>query len=255
MIRFRPLLVPTLWLAPGLALLVGLGVWQIERLHEKEALIARVQAGLTAPPVDLTQIMKAGPPQSEYRHVRVSGHFLHDREQYLFAQGPGGAPGVHVITPLVGEHGETVLVDRGFVPDVLRDPLRRKAGQIKGEITMTGVLRLPQQAGLFTPAPNPQTHLWFVKDVGGMAKAAGVTALPILVEADATPNPGGWPTGGQTRIDFPNDHLQYAITWFGLALALLGVYLVYHHSRGRLTFGTPWRRESLENGIRQHQGR
>ena len=67
--------------------------------------------------------------------------------------------------------------------------------------------------------------------------AAGVDVPPILIEADATPNPGGWPLGGQTRVDFPNDHLQYAITWFGLALALLAVYLLYHRSQGRLSFG------------------
>ena len=74
-----------------------------------------------------------------------------------------------------------------------------------------------------------------MKDVPAIAGAAGVAVAPVLIEADATPNPGGWPLGGQTRVDFPNDHLQYAVTWFGLALALLGVYLVYHHSRGRLT--------------------
>jgi len=236
MIRFRPLPIPTLWLVPGLVLLVGLGSWQIERLHEKEALIASVQAGLMAPAVALPEVLKPGGAVSEYRHVRLTGHLLHDREQYLFAQGPGGAPGVHVLTPLVQHNGDIVLVDRGFVPDELRDPLRRKTGQIEGELSLTGVLRLPQHPGLFTPANNPETRLWFIKDVGAIAKAARVSAAPLLVEADATANPGGWPLGGQTRIDFPNDHLQYAITWFGLALALLGVYLVYHHSRGRLTF-------------------
>jgi surfeit locus 1 family protein len=87
---------------------------------------------------------------------------------------------------------------------------------------------------VFTPAPDPKTRLWFVKDVPAIAKAASVTALPVLIEADATPNKGGWPVGGQTRVDFPNDHLQYAITWFGLAFALLAVYFLYHRSRGRL---------------------
>jgi surfeit locus 1 family protein len=70
-----------------------------------------------------------------------------------------------------------------------------------------------------------------------MAKASGIQVPPVLIEADGTPNPGGWPLGGQTRVEFPNDHLQYAITWFGLALALSAVYLTYHRSRGRLSFG------------------
>jgi surfeit locus 1 family protein len=255
MIRFRPMLVPTLWLVPGLALLLSLGVWQIDRLHQKEALIASVQAGLAAAPIGLPEVLRSGVAKSEYRHVRLSGHFLHDREQYLFAQGPASAPGVHVITPLVQQNGEAVLIDRGFVPDELRDPQRRKEGQAEGEVVLTGVVRLPQRGGLFTPAPNRQTHLWFARDVAAISQAAGVAVVPVLVEVDATPNPGGWPLGGQTRVDFPNDHLQYAITWFGLALALLGVYLVYHHSRARLMFGDLRRRESLKNGIHQHQGR
>ena len=73
-----------------------------------------------------------------------------------------------------------------------------------------------------------------MKDVPAIAKAVRLTAIPVLIEADATPNNGGWPLGGQTRVDFPNDHLQYAITWFGLALALLAVYFLYHHSRRRI---------------------
>lgn len=235
MLRFRPILLPTLVAIPGLLLLVGLGVWQIQRLHEKEALIASVEAGLTSPAIPLHDALQKGLSNSEYRHVRLTGHFLNAKEQYLFAQGPGGAPGVHVVTPLVQTDGSTVLVDRGFVPDQLRDPARRQPGQRQDDVVLTGVLRLAERPGIFTPAPDAKTRLWFVRDVYGIAAAAGVSVPPVMIEADSTPNPGGWPLGGQTRVDFPNDHLQYAITWFGLALALLGVYFVYHHSRGRLT--------------------
>lgn len=235
MIRFRPMLVPTLFVVPGLALLLGLGVWQIAQLHKKEALIASIQTGFNSAAEPLNQLLAAGSKNAEYHHVLVSGHFLHDKEQYLFAQGPMGAPGVQVVTPLVQPDGKIVLVSRGFVPDQLRDPARRAPGQIAGQISLTGVVRLPEKPGAFTPAPDPKTMLWFIKDIPAIAKAAGVRALPVLVEADATPNPGGWPLGGQTRVDIPNDHLAYAVTWFALALALLGVYFVYHHSRGRLT--------------------
>ena len=247
MLRFRPLLVPTLCLIPALALLVGLGVWQLERLQEKETLIASVEAGLHAPAVSLDQVLKFGLPGAEWRRVKTSGYFLHDREQYLFAQGPGGALGVQVITPLVMEDGHVVLVDRGFVPNALRDPALRAQGQTQGEISLTGILRISQQPGVFTPAPDLRTRLWFVKDVPAIARAAKVTALPVLIEADAAPNKGGWPLGGQTRVDFPNDHLQYAVTWFALALALLAVYFVYHHSRGRLA--------GRSDGICKHERR
>jgi surfeit locus 1 family protein len=233
MIRFRPLLAPTLWFLPGLALLIGLGVWQLQRLQEKEALIASVEAGMKAPPVPFAEALKLG-EGADYHHVQLMGHFLHDKELYVFSRGPMAAVGVDVVTPLVQDNGETVLVDRGFVPEALRNPATRAAGQVQGDIAVTGVLRETQKPGIFTPAANRQARLWFVKDVPAMAAALGVSAPPVIVEADASPNPGGWPLGGRTQIDFPNDHLQYAITWFGLALALTAVYLLYHRSKGRL---------------------
>ena len=236
-IRFRPLLGPTLWFLFGFAVLAGLGGWQIQRLHEKEALIASVETGMRASPVPLADVLREDPANGEYRHVRVTGHFLHESELYLFSRGPMGAVGVDIVTPLIQENGQTVLVDRGFVPDALRDPKTRQAGQVASEVTLTGVLRRSQLPGMFTPAPNSQTRLWFVKDVPKMAAALGVAVPPILIEADATPNPGGWPLGGRTQTDIPNDHLQYAITWFGLALALLAIYLLYHRSHGRLNIG------------------
>jgi surfeit locus 1 family protein len=237
MIRFRPLLGPSLWFLPGFALLVGLGVWQIQRLQEKEALIASVEAGLHAPPVPLSEAVKEGTNPTEWRPVKVTGHFLHDKELYLFSIGPMGAVGVDVITPLVQANGDAVLIDRGFVPEALRNPATRAAGQVEGDVSVTGVLRLSERPGMFTPQPDLKTRLWFAKDIPSMTDALALPAPPILIEADATPNPGGWPIGGQTRVDFPNDHLQYATTWFGLALALLAVYLLYHRSHGRLSFG------------------
>jgi len=238
MIRFRPLLVPTLWFVPAVAVMIGLGFWQIERLHQKEALIASVAAGMRAAPVPLAEVLRDGAAKAEWHHVTVDGHFVHDKEAYLFARGPMGAVGLQVVTPLVQADGKTVLVNRGFVPPTLKDPGARSAGQVTGEVALNGVLRLSQEPGMFTPPADAKEHLWFVKNVPGLAAAMDVTVeAPVIIEADATPNPGGWPLGGQTVIDFPNDHLQYALTWFGLALTLVGVYLVYHHSHGRLAFG------------------
>jgi surfeit locus 1 family protein len=190
-----------------------------------------------AVPVPLAEVLRPGAANNEYRHVRVTGRFRHEAELYLFARGPLGAVGVDIVTPLVQENGQTVLIDRGFVPDALRDPKTREAGQAEGQVSVTGVLRLPQKPGMFTPAPDPRTKLWFVKDVPSMAASLGLSVPAILIEADATPNPGGWPLGGRTQTDIPNDHLQYAMTWFGLALALFAVYLLYHRGRGRLRIG------------------
>jgi surfeit locus 1 family protein len=235
MIRFRPLLIPTLWFVPALALLMGLGVWQVQRLHWKEALIARVESRMAQPAVPLDEALSHGLAKAEWRHVSVHGKFLNDDELYLFAPSKAGQPGYHVIAPLQLEGGNVVLIDRGFVPEDLKDPTARQKGQLEGEITVTGVLRLPQPPGLFTPAPDQIHRVWFTKDVQSMAQAAGVAlSTPIVIEADATPNPGEYPLGCQTRVDFPNNHLQYAITWFALALVLTVIYLLYHRKQGRL---------------------
>jgi surfeit locus 1 family protein len=236
MIRFRPLLGPTLFLIPALALMTGLGVWQLQRLDEKLALLASIAAGLNAPPVPLAQVL-AGRAPVEWRRVQVHGRFDHGKEAYFFGRDLKGAVGVHVITPLAQDNGETVLIDRGFVPEDRRDPTTRAEGQTGGDAAVSGILRLSQQGGAFTPPPDLTKKLFFVRDVPAIAAAVGVAVPPILIEADATPNPGGWPLGGQTNIDIPNNHLAYALTWFGLALTLAVIYLLYHRSAGRLTLG------------------
>lgn len=237
MIRFRPLWGLTLWTVLGLAMLVALGVWQLERLAWKEDLIARVNAQIHAPSVPLQEAIDGGIEGAEWRHVTVKGRFENDKEIYLFAPGPHGEPGVQVITPLQADNGAEVLINRGWVPDAKADPAARPAGQIASETTITGIARLSVQPGWFTPAPDYVHRRWYSKTAETMATLLHTEVLPLFVEADATPNPGGYPIGGQTVVDFPNNHLQYAITWIGLALALAGVYLAYHVRQGRLTFG------------------
>lgn len=238
MIRFRPQLVPSLVVLMGLALTVGLGVWQLQRLEWKTGLIARIDARTHAAPVPLEAALARGLDDAEWRRVTVRGRFLHQGEMYLVTTGPHGQSGLDVITPFASDNGRLVLVNRGFVPDAKRDPATRPAGQVAGDLAITGIARLSQDPGWFTPAPDPLRRLFFSRTVPAMAAMLGdKTVTPIFVEADATPNPGGYPIGGQTIADVPNNHLPYAITWFALALTLLAVYLVYHVKQGRLTFG------------------
>lgn len=235
---FRPLLWPTVLTAAGMMLLVGLGLWQVERLNWKRALIATIDARVAAPAI-------SAPPQSEwpaldakaleYRRLRLAGTFRHDREFHYFTQADDGTPGYDVVTPLMLASGGIVLVDRGFVPEEKKDPATRRAGQIEGEATIVGVARAPQSRGRFTPADDAARNIWFTRDPEAMAKVAGLGPVaPFYVEADAAPNPGGWPKGGRTRLEISNRHLQYALTWFGLAGALLVIYLLYHRGRGRI---------------------
>ena len=235
---FRPMLGPTLVTIIGLIILCGLGTWQVERLYWKRDLMATIAARMDEPATEI-------PPQAdwpsldlkliEYHHVKLAGHFLNDKELYYFTTDEEGTSGFDVVTPLKLDDGRTILVDRGFVPQELKDPSKRVLGQIEGPAELTGVIRAPQQRGIFTPNDDIVGNMWFTRDPQAMAQALALeNVAPFYVEADATPNSGGFPVGGQTKITIPNNHLQYAITWYSLALVLLVIYFVYHRSNGRL---------------------
>jgi surfeit locus 1 family protein len=121
-----------------------------------------------------------------------------------------------------------VLVNRGFVPLDRADPATGREGNPEGEVEVTGLLREPEPRNAFTPADDAAKRLFFVRDPGPIAEALGVApAAPFTIDADAGPNPGGLPQGGETRLAFPNRHLEYALTWYGLAGALLAVFMAF----------------------------
>lgn len=225
---------PTVFALPVFALLIGLGVWQVRRLHWKEGLIAERRAATTAAPMPLPRGRDIG-PDMEFRHVVARGVFRNDKEILVFAPPRAGKVGFDVLTPLVQADGRVVFVNRGFVPPRLRDPARRAAGEIGGPVRVTGLLRLPPRAkpNWFVPDNDPRQDRWFWIDLPRMAAADGLKrVMPYYIDADAAPNPGGWPQGGLTRVRLPNNHLQYALTWFSLAVALLVIYVLSHRRTG-----------------------
>jgi surfeit locus 1 family protein len=234
MIRFRPRLAPTLFTIPAVAVLVALGVWQLQRLEWKSQLIAERAAAVAAAPVSPPQTL-AEARTLEFHPVVAEGVFLHDKEILLNAIGAKGDGGFDVLTPLRQANGRIVWINRGFVPTGLRDPATRPAGQLSGTVRVGGLLRVPpdEKPSWFTPDNHPERNAWFWIDLPAMAAADHlVDAAPFYIDADATPNPGGWPKGGVTPLTLPNDHLQYAITWFALAAALVVIYVVYHSRAG-----------------------
>jgi len=233
---FRPLPALTATCALAFAALIGLGVWQLDRLQWKLDLIARADGNLRAAPLSLDARTPDHVAANEYRRVAGEGRFDNAKEAFVFGTDKNGDAAYHVVVPFAMSSGRVFLVDRGIVPREKLDPATRRAGQLESTHRVAGVWRTPDPPGLFTPAPDRARRIWYARDLAGIAKADGVTlAAPVLIEADATPNPGGWPKGGQTSVSFRNDHLQYAITWFGLAVVLIGVYVAYHVSRGRLS--------------------
>lgn len=200
---------------------LALGVWQVERRAWKLDLIAQVEARLQADP-----IAAPGPadwprisPEDAYTRVRASGRYLHDHEVAVQAVTELG-PGYWILTPFETSDF-TVLVNRGFVPSDRRDPLVRLAGQSPGEAIATGLLRLSEPKGGFLRRNDPDAGRWHSRDVAAIAEAEDLGEVaPYFIDADATPNPGGFPIGGLTVVRFRNTHLVYALTWFALAAGL-----------------------------------
>jgi surfeit locus 1 family protein len=235
---FRPTFWPTMFTAPALLVLLGLGTWQVERLHWKDGLIAERTERTTAAPIALpqagTNLSADALADLDYRRAAATGQFLHGREMYLAARTMQGAIGYQVVTPLQRADGSILLVNRGWVPDDRKDPARRAEGQVAGNVTIEGAIRAPGRQHWLQPDNEPAKNLWFWMDLGAMAQHAGAPPerlVPVFLEAGSTPNPGGLPVGGQTRVNLPNDHLQYAITWYALAVGLAVIYVLYHLRR------------------------
>jgi len=229
------------WAGLGAALLflgfVALGVWQVQRLAWKTELIAQVEARVHAAPV------AAPGPQAwsevsreadQYRRVTVRGVFRHDRETLVQAVTETGS-GFWVMTPLVSDEGFTVLINRGFVTPERRSPADRSRGQVTGPQTVTGLLRMTEPRGGFLRANDAAQDRWYSRDVAAISEARGLTdAAPYFIDADSAANPDGWPRGGLTVVTFPNSHLVYALTWFGMALlTLVGYAIVAREIRRR----------------------
>lgn len=238
MIRLRPALWPTLVSLPILVLSLGLGIWQMERREWKRDILDRIAANQAAAPITLDELLRGDPLRHEYGKVKLGGTFLFDKEFFLAARSLKNTVGQQVVVPLKTDDGRIVLFDRGWIPQERKDPASRAQGQVAGPVQVVGIVRRNQERRQFAPENVPDKNVWFHVDVPLMRKMAGAAPDPKLdtffLDADATPNPGGLPVGGQTRFDIPNDHLQYAITWFLIAVAMAGVYLAYHWENGRL---------------------
>ncbi len=235
MFGFRPAVWPTVMTVPALIALIGLGSWQVQRLNWKTALMADMQARLAAP-TEALPARAIDPEVWNYRRVTVRGAFDHAKEVHMVSHSHRGNLGYHVYTPLArADGGGVVLINRGWVPTGRKDPASRPAAQLSEIVTVAGIARKgwPQRA--FVPDNDPAKNVWFHADLDAIATAMnlakGVNVPPLFVEAGGAPNPGGYPLGGQTRIEIRNAHLQYAITWYALAVALLVIYLVWHVRR------------------------
>ena len=210
--------------------LIALGTWQLQRLSWKEGLIADRQAKLALAPIQVSSPLDVKP--AAFRRVAVDGRFLHGKEVLVGPRSFRGRPGWHVITPLQYRSGEIVLIDRGWVPQSRREAVKRQSAQKAGFVSVVGIAGWPRQLGYFEHPNVPEKNQWFrvaPKAMADFLKLKKVAAYWVV--ADASPNPGGFPIGGGGLKMPANNHLQYVLTWYGMALGLLVLSLVYWRQR------------------------
>jgi surfeit locus 1 family protein len=241
--RKRGLVFPTVFALGGIVVLIGLGVWQLERLQWKEGLIATLAARLAAGPVALPP-----PPRwpaltqanDEFRRVNFSADFTTGQEALVYATGTAlrsdvKGPGYWVFAPARLAGGGTVIVNRGFVPADRKAAESRPQSAADGVVDVTGLMRWPEPRGMFTPNDDARGNVWYARDPAAIAAAKGWGAVaPFYIDMEAPQRQGGLPRVAPIRtITLTNNHLQYALTWFALAAGLAGVYLVWLFGRRR----------------------
>jgi surfeit locus 1 family protein len=239
----RGMLAPTAFMIVALGVLVGLGTWQIERKAWKEKLLETVTQRLAAPPASglppRDRWARLDPAEDEYRRVIFPVEYLNEQEALVYTAGSAfradvSGPGYWVFTParLVG--GSIVVVNRGFVPLDRKDPKTRTNGVLTGIVDIVGVIRWPEPRGLFTPADEPKNNVWYIRDPILIADAKGWGRVaPFYVEQESPLPSGGLPRAGQLAARLANNHLQYAITWYGLAAVLAVSFLFWLRGRRR----------------------
>ena len=216
-------------------LFIGLGIWQIERRPWKHDLIARVDARIHVAAVaapgrsDWPGVNRA---DDEYRRVTLTGSYLAGKQILVNALTERGA-GYWLLMPMQTADGAITFINRGFVPTSRRGEAEQLSHQSAGEMTVTGLLRMPEPDGFFLRPNDPDRNEWNSRDVVAFSKKLGLgDVAPYFIDADASSNPGNFPEGGLTVVRFRDNHLSYALTWFALAAMVLGATVfVWRHER------------------------
>jgi surfeit locus 1 family protein len=235
-------LVPSLVTIIALTVLIGLGTWQLQRKQWKEDLVAALGQRLAAPAAQLplrSMWRDLNPQAAEFQRVTFSAEFLHDKEALVYAA-PSALrtdvkePGYWVITPARLPGGSVIMVNRGFVPEAKKEVGSRAEGHVASILDLTGIMRWPEPRGTFTPADDAAHNLWYLRDHVAIATAKGLgPTAPFYIDLEAPAPPGGLPRVGPLTVSLPNKHFEYALTWFGLAGALVAVFGFWAFARAR----------------------
>jgi surfeit locus 1 family protein len=230
----RGLWVPSLAVLIAFAILVALGTWQLQRKTSKEELINTLTRRFAAGPVDLppqAQWASLRQDRDEFTRVKFRAEYPPAKEALVWATGSGlrddvKGPGVFVFTPARLASGDTIAVNRGYVADQKPTGATARPAPVQGAVEITGILRWPEPKGWELTTPYDKgAQLWFVRDQVAMAQEYGWQQVaPFYIEREAQQPADGLPPPGPLKPNLPNNHLQYAVTWYGLAAVLLGVF-------------------------------
>ncbi len=236
---FRPFLWLTIVALPALLVLIGLGSWQLQRLQWKNDLVSSCEARSAAKAIAVPSA-NAKLDELEFQSLVLKGVFQHQKETFLTGRTYEGNAGFHVVTPLVLDDGRIILVNRGWVSEDYRDPATREFSQVAGKVLVAGILRQPRLKGYFVPENEPKNGFWFtlVPSQINQHLALGNTAIGnFYADALRKSDVLTLPIAAKTKLNLRNAHLSYALTWYGIALSLIGVYVAFHYQAGRLQFG------------------
>ncbi len=218
--RFKPPLAPTLVTLLMLTVMIGLGTWQLQRLAWKTQKLAQIESRMRMPAVPMPDTLDK-PDDWEYRRVTLAGHFIHGHEFLVKPRTLDGVNGSHMLVPFERASGSIVMVNRGWISEALLPKASRPAGLIQIE----GTVQKPR-VSYFTPSNNPEKGLWYWADLPVMAATAKLAmSSPVLVQIVGRVQ-DVYPVGSAPDVNIRNNHKQYAIFWYTMALVLLFIFFI-----------------------------
>ncbi len=225
----RPRPVAWFFFLAALATTVGLGTWQVQRMQWKESLIAEIESAKIGEPLTTIPTTDAELDAKNFYPAQATGTWTGDREFHVSPRFFNGKLGYFVITPMTLTDGRTLLVNRGWIPAASKNPLSRPETAVKGRATLTGLLRVGDDRNGLTPENSPEKNIWFGRDAVAMGEYAQLpNTIPAMLDIVGTQDATTLPVPSDGTIRLRNDHLSYILTWYGIALGILVIFIVYH---------------------------
>ena len=211
---------------------IALGSWQVERLKWKQGIIAALAEANALTPLTAIPKDEAELAALQFRKIRLRGTWRGDLEFHIAPRYFKNQFGYHVITPMTLADGRTLMVNRGWIPGKKKDAATRPDSRAKGTTTINGIVRIGAERNYFSPVNQPEKNIWFGRDVAAMAQSANLkNTIPAMVDVVGTQDLTKLPVPSDGTIRLRNDRLSYIITWFGIALGILVIFVVYHRKK------------------------